>query len=964
MLSVYRTLSLRYLARRWVRAFLIVASIALGVATLVATRALNETMSNAGLASVNPMPGVVDLLISNGEGTVSADLAKTLARVPGVQEASPRIFEKIKLPDLGNRSVLVMGIDIDLQKAQTNRNLDFEIVDDPDVVKVLNGINNTLEDYLKKYRDNKDVVDAILLKLLGEDAKKTFDKFVARLSASPASDKVLVEVLAKITAPVLVGEELDKEFLLAPKGKFDLFGFVESLPETILSAKIKAKVREYKPILDGYLNDIKPLADKYFSHVLTVQKDPKSPKIRLLRVGTVKGKGIAAFLGGYTLIMDLGTAGRILGMEKGQVNRIDLTLKPGVNKNKVRAEVEKIAKGHGKVRTPQEQNEALGSVMAGMQTGFALCGLAALVVGLFLVYNALAVCVAERRHEIGILLSLGASRLQIWLLFAGEAAVLGLAGSLIGIPLGIGLAYLGLQPMQDVLRDIFMDIEANQVEVGTGLMALAMAAGIVTAVAAALVPAVSASKENPAEAVRQVAKAPTWHYLIWQVVCTFTLVGLGISFIILRNRLGFRQGAYGGMVLVLLGALVAAPLVTAGLARLMQPLARRFFPITWRLAADNLVRAPGRTGLVIAALAAGVALVTQTYGTIVSNRTALREWVQEYIAADLIVSAGSPVGAGSTQTQTMKEEVAAQIRAIPGILEALPSRELLLDYGDTQVKLFSFDAAGQYRMEKKRHSKGSFVELYKVLGETPRAVIVSENFAALHNVKKGDTIVLPIKGEEVRLLVVGLIMDYSWNKGTIFIHRKEYKRLWEDSKVKYFDVFVKDRTDEEKVRQIQETLRTKLGLFVTTRKELQTMIDDMIERLYGIALSLQFVVMVVAALGVVTALLISVLQRKREMGLLRAIGASRSQVVRSFQAEAFLMGVIGTLIGFLVGIPMEWYVLKVLILQESGFLFAVHIPWGFSLVIVAVGLLIPLIAGQGPAMHSVRQRIPETIAYE
>src|SRR5262249_43939898 len=180
-------------------------------------------------------------------------------------------------------------------------------------------------------------------------------------------------------------------------------------------------------------------------------------------------------------------------------------------------------------------------------------------------------------------------------------------------------------------------------------------------IAAALVPAVSASKENPAEAVRQVAKAPTWHYLVWQLACSLTLFGLGVGFIILRNQLGFRQGAYGGLVLVLLGALVAAPLVTAGLARLMQPVARRFFPITWRLAADNLVRAPGRTGLVIAALAAGVALVTQTYGTIVSNRTALSDWVQEYIAADLIVGAGSPVGAGSAQAQTMKEEVARQI---------------------------------------------------------------------------------------------------------------------------------------------------------------------------------------------------------------------------------------------------------------------------------------------------------------
>ena len=961
MLSVYRTLSVRYLGRRWVRALLIVASIALGVATLVATRALNETMRPAGLATINPMPGVVDLLISNGEGTISADLARTLARVPGVQEASPRIFDKVKLPELGNRSVLVMGIEIDLQKTQVNQKLDFEIVDDPDVVRVVKGISTTVDDYLKKYRDNKDLVDGMVLKLAGADAKKSFDDFVSNWTASPAADKMLVEILAKLTAPVLVGEELEKEFLQAPKSKFDLFGFLDSLPETILSAKTKAKIRQYKPTVDLFVDDIRPLADKYFSHVLTVQKDPKSRKITLLRVGTVKGKGIAAFLGGYTLIMDLDTAGRILGMEQGQVNRIDLTLQKGVNKSTVRAEVEKLARGHGAVRTPEEQNRALGSVMEGMQTGFALCGVAALVVGLFLVYNALAVCVAERRHEIGILLSLGASRLQVWLLFAGEAAALGLAGSLVGIPLGIGLAYLGLQPMQGVLRDIYVDIEANQVEVGFGLMALALATGMVTAIAAALVPAVSASKENPAEAVRQVAKAPTWRYLVWQLACTFTLFGLGVGFIILRNQLGFRQGAYGGMVLVLLGALVAAPLVTAGLARLMQPVARRFFPITWRLAADNLVRAPGRTGLVIAALAAGVALVTQTYGTIVSNRTALSDWVQEYIAADLIVSATSPVEVGSSQT--MKEELAKQILATPGIEEALPSRELLLAYADTQVKLFAFDAAGLYRMEKKRQSKAPYLELYKVLGETPRAAIVSENFAALHNVRKGDTIVLPAQGQEVRFLVIGQIMDYAWNKGTIFIDRREYKRFW-DSKVRYFDVFVSTPQDEEKVKQVQQTLSAKLGLFVTTRKELQTKIESAIERLYGIALSLQFVVMVVAALGVVTALLISVLQRKREMGLLRAIGASRSQVVRSFQAEAFLMGVIGTLIGFLVGIPMEWYVLNVLILQESGFLFAVHVPWGFSLVIVAAGLLMPLIAGQGPAMHSVRQRIPEAIAYE
>ena len=122
--------------------------------------------------------------------------------------------------------------------------------------------------------------------------------------------------------------------------------------------------------------------------------------------------------------------------------------------------------------------------------------------------------------------------------------------------------------------------------------------------------------------------------------------------------------------------------------------------------------------------------------------------------------------------------------------------------------------------------------------------------------------------------------------------------------------------------------------------------------------------MFVAALGVVTALLISVLQRRREMGLLRAIGASRVQVVRSVLAEAALMGVFGTIIGVLVGIPLQWYVLKVLILEESGYLFPLYVPWLGALIIAVAAMATATLAGLGPALYAVRQRIPDAIAYE
>jgi putative ABC transport system permease protein len=149
-----------------------------------------------------------------------------------------------------------------------------------------------------------------------------------------------------------------------------------------------------------------------------------------------------------------------------------------------------------------------------------------------------------------------------------------------------------------------------------------------------------------------------------------------------------------------------------------------------------------------------------------------------------------------------------------------------------------------------------------------------------------------------------------------------------------------------------------------TRAELVESIDRVIERVYGIAYGQQVVVMLVAALGVITSLLISVLQRRREMGLLRAVGAAQTQVIHSVLAEACLMGLFGTALGILFGIPLQWFVLRVVILEESGFLFPVHIPWDGAVLIAIAALATTTLAGLGPALYAVRQRIPEAIAYE
>jgi putative ABC transport system permease protein len=889
MLSVYLTLSLRYLRRRWFYALMIVTSIAAGVSLLVATRAINQTMNRAARTAATPLSGAVDLILSNGETPIDQKLVEEVGKIPGVATAWPRIFENVELPDFDNRTVLLVGIDV-----------------------------------------------------MGEQKDA---------AASPWQVEFSQELVQNYAAVDFTG------------GKAAIVG--KSLDEELGSAK-----------------------------KLAVQSRGKRQPTLVMRVGTVDARGPAAALGGNVMIVDLRNAAAVLGLPRGKVNRIDLTLAEGIDRDMVRRHVERQVAGRADVHTPDEQNQSVENVMSGMQVALLLCGVAALVVGLFLVYNALSVSVAERRHEIGILLAVGATRSQIRRLFAGEAALLGLAGSLLGIPLGIGFAYVALEPVRGVLEEIFFSIDTRQVEIDALLIVIGLFAGVATAVVAALVPAIQASREKPAEAVRRLPHPPTWRHTFVQIASSAAMLLLGVFLVSLCDRLPARLGMYAGLGLVVVASLLATPVFTALAAAALQPLVRRFLGLEVRLAADNLIRAPGRTGIVIAALAAGVGLFIQTAGTIKSNRVAIRDWVEDAMAADLTVSSGSPVSAGG-KSKSMDGGLAREIEKIAGVERALPVRLRKPTFGTTQVAMVVFDADDYYTVDSQRNVKMQSVALCKTLSATRNGAIISDNFAVINHVGIGDVIPLASPHGPVEFTIIGKQPDYSWNYGTFYVNRKDYLRYWDDEAADLFDVYLRQDQEqwagaaavlrflgqgpeqvdstlaalkEERKRRIQEEILKKYGaehgLFVLTREELQNHIDGMIQRLYGIAYAQQFVVLFVAGLGVVTALLISVLQRRREMGLLRAIGASGGHVIRCVLAEAALMGLFGSVIGLAVGIPLEWFALEVVIVEESGYLFPLVVPWLEALLIAGAAIAVATLAGLGPALYAVRQRIPDAIAME
>jgi putative ABC transport system permease protein len=890
MVSVYTTLSIRYLRRRWFYALLMVASIAAGVSLLVATQTINDTMARAAKATATPLSGAVDVILSNNESPIDQALAKEL-HVAGIASALPRIFEQAYLLDMSEQKSTILLVGLDMlaeQKAPANA--------------------------------------------------------MWKLDLSSSIEREYARVFFTGGKAVVVGKALDADL--------------------------------------GSPASLRVISDR--------NRNPTT----LSRVGTVDASGPAASLGGNVLIVDLATARAILGFGPGKVSRVDLAFAPGNDPVALRAKVTEIVAGRADVRTPQEQNQAVDNVMSGMQVALLLCGIAALVVGLFLVYNTLSVAVAERRHEIGVLLSVGATRGQIRRLFGYEAALLGLVGSILGIPLGVGFAILALEPVRGILQEIFFNIHAAPVQVGFSLIVSALAAGVITAVLAGIIPAMQASRTTPAEAVRRMPVQPAWSMRTAQIVGSVLMLAAGSLIVYCRNQLPDRLGMYAGLALVVIASLLATPLITAALARALQPAIRVLCGLEVRLAADNLVRYPGRTGIVIAALAAGVALFVQTAGAICSNRSAIRQWVEDSIAADLCVTSGSPVSAGGGK-KPMSPELGTAIEQIPGVERAMGVQIRKPYFRDTQILMLVLNATDYFKMDAEREARIAGLELYRQMADTPDTAIVSDNFAARHDIRAGDTITLTSPRGPVRLKVLGQLADYSWNHGTIFINKKDHDRYWDDPRVDVYDVYLYQekggweaassllgrfgfsaaeseqfahQVKMARKRRVQEEILRRhgaeLGLFALTREELHDHIDGMIERLFGIAYGQQFVVLFVAALGVVTALLISVLQRRRELGLLRAIGASRAHVLRCVLAESVLMGLMGSAIGLLVGIPLEWFALHVVIVEETGYFFPLIVPWRDALLIATAAVAMATLAGIGPALFATAQRIPEAIAVE
>jgi putative ABC transport system permease protein len=363
-----------------------------------------------------------------------------------------------------------------------------------------------------------------------------------------------------------------------------------------------------------------------------------------------------------------------------------------------------------------------------------------------------------------------------------------------------------------------------------------------------------------------------------------------------------------------------------------------------------------------------VALFVQTDGFLSSNETAIKAWIEHSITGDLFVTSGGPLSI-SGQNLPMADGLVRRLEEVCPEAKVVPVRFRNLEWQrfgkPSRVLLFAIDAERYCNANQDRAIPLPTLNLYRRLSE-PGTALVSQNFAALYGIRTGDPLTLPGAEGPVTLRVIGTVEDYTCSRGTVIVDRCQHRLNFDAHLVDAFNLYLPPWTEVESVRQrLQESsLGTEQAFCLLTRKALRGHILGLILGLYGLAYAQEIMVAAVALLAMVTALLLSVLQRRRELGLLRAIGATPTQVFRSVLAESIFMGILGTATGLLAGVPLEWYTVRVLLFGETGTLLPVHFPWITAPVILGLMLASAALASLAPALRAGRMRIADAIGCE
>ncbi|GHB16684.1 membrane protein [Streptomyces umbrinus] len=685
--------------------------------------------------------------------------------------------------------------------------------------------------------------------------------------------------------------------------------------------------------------------------------------------GDFKAKivGIATFKvtnpGAAVVYFDTATAQRELLGATGRFTQIYVSAAQGVTDTQLKQNVSTTlagaekATGAYKIQTQKEfsdeNREGIGEFMNVIK--YAMLGFAgiAFLVGIFLIINTFSMLVAQRTREIGLMRAIGSSRKQVNRSVLVEALFLGVIGSILGVAAGVGIA-IGLMKLMSMAG---MNLSTADLTVKTTTPVIGLVLGVVVTVLAAYLPARRAGKVSPMAALRD-AGTPADGKAGWiRGIIGLLLTGAGGA--ALFTAAGADKAADGsmmlgaGVVLSLIGFVIIGPLLAGVVVRAISAILLRGFGPVGRLAERNALRNPRRTGATGAALMIGLALVACLSVVGSSMVASATEELDKSVGTDFIVQGN----------QRIVPQAQKAIESTPGLAHVTSYKEVEAKLTSPDGKTEDSDVTAAdptYASDLRRETTAG--DLSAAYGKD--AMALGSEYAKKHGVKVGDTMTVAFKGGQTAKLKVAAITndDVAIDKGARYMSIATMEKYVPADKIPPNDImFATAKEGQEKTAYtaLKKALDPYPQYQVRDQTDYKQELKDQIGQLLNMVYGLLALAIIVAVLGVVNTLALSVVERTREIGLMRAIGLSRRQLRRMIRLESVVIALFGALLG--LGLGMGWGATAQQLLALEG-LKVLEIPWPTIIGVFIGSAFVGLFAALVPAFRAGRMNVLNAIA--
>jgi len=606
----------------------------------------------------------------------------------------------------------------------------------------------------------------------------------------------------------------------------------------------------------------------------------------------------------------------------GKLSALQILLRDPQQIDSATAALQKVAPGLT-VAPPARRSAQVGKMIAAFQLNLTALSMVSLLVGVFLIYNTVSASVARRRVQIGILRALGLSAVQVRGLFLGEALLYAIPGVLLGALGGVALARLLTGTVQQTISALYALVTVDRLWLSPQQFAVATFFGIGTALVGAWSPAADAARVEPVDALRrgtekprEVSSANRW----WLAGLAVLVAGALCGWLALSGWPPWL--AFGGALAVLVAAACFAPLALRAASAIGIWLGGR----TLLPASRRLLRSLCRNAITVGALAAAVAMFIALVVMVFSFRRSLEAWIGKGIIADLFIApaANQTLGLNSY----LPPEAIAWLRARPEVLAADTFRERPVSVNGAQAVMVVLDGAYRHNL--------TFLEA----DDTPAmarvfagdAAVVTEPFSRKYRVHAGDAVVVETPRGPVELPIAGVYADYSRDQGILMVGTHWFAKYWDDTRAMSAAVYLRPGASASALEDDFRAAFADADQFaIHSSRALRTGVMHVFDQTFAITEVLRTVSIIVAIAGVFLSMTVMVVERRRELALLRALGGTPGYVGGLVFTEAGLLGCTAAILGVLAGIPLAMVLTWIVNPAFFGWTIQLSLPWAVLL---------------------------------